>query len=79
MRCVSVLTVLELNEEERSAGGDTQPKGDLNCEDQTQMTSFEMNLKDKRFAENPPGAFRSARAGKAPAFMCLINIYADCL
>ncbi|XP_024135833.1 queuine tRNA-ribosyltransferase accessory subunit 2 isoform X1 [Oryzias melastigma] len=45
-------TVLELNEEERSAGGDTQPKGDLNCEDQTQMTSFEMNLKDKRYGDD---------------------------
>lgn len=64
MRRVCVLTVLELNEEKHSAGDNMQPKGDLNCEDQTQMTSFEMNLKDKRFAEaslKSLWAFRSAR------------------
>ncbi|XP_004081110.1 queuine tRNA-ribosyltransferase accessory subunit 2 isoform X1 [Oryzias latipes] len=45
-------TVLELNEEKHSAGDNMQPKGDLNCEDQTQMTSFEMNLKDKRYQDD---------------------------
>lgn len=46
--CVCVLAVLELNEEKHTAG-ETQQKEDLNCDVQTQMTSFEMNLKDKRF------------------------------
>lgn len=36
--------VLELDEE-----GETQQNGDFNLDDQTQMTSFEINLKDKRF------------------------------
>lgn len=46
MRCTSVLAALD--EEERAAG-ETQPNGGLNCDDQTQMTRFEINLKDKRF------------------------------
>ncbi|XP_061569713.1 queuine tRNA-ribosyltransferase accessory subunit 2 isoform X2 [Cololabis saira] len=40
--------VLELNEEKLTAG-ETTLKADLNCDVQTQMTGFEMNLKDKRY------------------------------
>ncbi|XP_071398128.1 queuine tRNA-ribosyltransferase accessory subunit 2-like isoform X2 [Centroberyx affinis] len=41
--------VLELNDE-RDAAGETQENGDVNLDDQTQMmTSFEINLKDKRY------------------------------
>ncbi|XP_069559685.1 queuine tRNA-ribosyltransferase accessory subunit 2 isoform X1 [Brachyistius frenatus] len=43
--------VLELNVEEDGAG-DTQQNGDLNREDQTQMTGFEINLKDKRYQDD---------------------------
>lgn len=49
MRHIYVLAVLELAEE-REAAGETQQNGDLNVDAQTQMTSFEINLKDKRFA-----------------------------
>lgn len=52
MRCVRVLAVLQLNEEDTA--GDTQQNGDLNLDDQTQMTYFEINLKDKRFVEVLP-------------------------
>lgn len=48
MRCMHVLAVLE-QDEERETTGEMQQNGDLNLEDQTQMTSFEINLKDKRF------------------------------
>jgi len=48
MRCMCVFAVLELNEEKHTAG-EMQQNGDLNCDDQTQMTRFEMNLQDKRF------------------------------
>ncbi|KAM9712990.1 queuine tRNA-ribosyltransferase accessory subunit 2 isoform 1-T1 [Menidia menidia] len=44
-------TVLGPNEEEHAAG-ETQQNGDLDCDDQTQMTCFEMNLKDKRFQDD---------------------------
>lgn len=47
MRRLYILAVLEL-EKERETAGEPQQNGDLN-EDQTQMTPFEMNLKDKRF------------------------------
>ena len=47
MRCLYISAVLE-QDKEREMAGETQPNGDLN-EDQTQMTPFEMNLKDKRF------------------------------
>ncbi|XP_051266405.1 queuine tRNA-ribosyltransferase accessory subunit 2 isoform X1 [Dicentrarchus labrax] len=40
--------VLELDGEKEMAG-ETQQNGDLNLDDQTQMTSFEINLKDKRY------------------------------
>ncbi|KAM9712991.1 queuine tRNA-ribosyltransferase accessory subunit 2 isoform 2-T2 [Menidia menidia] len=43
--------VLGPNEEEHAAG-ETQQNGDLDCDDQTQMTCFEMNLKDKRFQDD---------------------------
>lgn len=46
MRCTSVSAALHEGE---SAAGETQPNGDLNCDAQTQMTRFEINLKDKRF------------------------------
>lgn len=49
MRCTYVVAVLELNEDERDTAEETQQSGDLNLDDQTQMTSFEINLKDKRF------------------------------
>lgn len=45
---VLCFAVLELNEE-RDTAGETQQNGDFNPDDQTQMTSFEINLKDKRF------------------------------
>uniref|UniRef100_A0A3P9Q192 Queuine tRNA-ribosyltransferase accessory subunit 2 n=1 Tax=Poecilia reticulata TaxID=8081 RepID=A0A3P9Q192_POERE len=32
--------------------GETQPNGDLNCDDQTHMTRFEMDLKDKRHQDD---------------------------
>ncbi|XP_040922203.1 queuine tRNA-ribosyltransferase accessory subunit 2 isoform X3 [Toxotes jaculatrix] len=41
--------VLELNDDERDTAGETQQNGDLNLDDQTQMTPFEINLKDKRY------------------------------
>ncbi|KAM4533414.1 queuine tRNA-ribosyltransferase accessory subunit 2 [Odontesthes bonariensis] len=43
--------VLELNEEKPTAG-EMQQNGDLNCDDQTQTTRFEMNLKDKRYRDD---------------------------
>ncbi|XP_070842093.1 queuine tRNA-ribosyltransferase accessory subunit 2 [Chaetodon trifascialis] len=43
--------VLELDKE-RDAAGETQQNGDLNLDDQTQMTSFEINLKDKRYQDD---------------------------
>uniref|UniRef100_A0A3B4US41 Queuine tRNA-ribosyltransferase accessory subunit 2 n=1 Tax=Seriola dumerili TaxID=41447 RepID=A0A3B4US41_SERDU len=32
--------------------GETQPNGDVTLDDQTQMTSFEINLKDKRYQDD---------------------------
>lgn len=43
--------VLELHKE-RDAAGETQQNGDHNFDDQTQMTSFEINLKDKRYHDD---------------------------
>lgn len=43
--------VLELNEEKETAG-ESQQNGDLNRHDQTQMTPFEMNLKEKRYQDD---------------------------
>ncbi|KAM3860698.1 queuine tRNA-ribosyltransferase accessory subunit 2 [Diretmus argenteus] len=43
--------VLESNEEEDTAG-ETRENGDVDPDDQTQMTSFEINLKDKRFVDD---------------------------
>lgn len=48
LRGTCVFAVLELNEETET-GGESQQNGDLNRHDQTQMTPFEMNLKEKRF------------------------------
>lgn len=48
MRCVCVLPVLELDEA-RVTSGEMQQNGDLNPEDQSLMTSFEIDLKDQRF------------------------------
>nr|XP_015810671.2 queuine tRNA-ribosyltransferase accessory subunit 2 isoform X1 [Nothobranchius furzeri] len=44
-------TQTDLDEEQHTAG-ETQPNGDLNCDDQTQMTCFEMNLRDKRYQDD---------------------------
>ncbi|AWP20624.1 Queuine tRNA-ribosyltransferase subunit qtrtd1 [Scophthalmus maximus] len=44
--------VLELNEDERDTAGETQHNGDVSLDDQTRMTSFEMNLKDKRYHDD---------------------------
>ncbi|XP_071341278.1 queuine tRNA-ribosyltransferase accessory subunit 2 isoform X2 [Trachinotus anak] len=44
--------VLELNDDERHTAGGTQPNGDVTLDDQTQMTSFEINLKDKRYQDD---------------------------
>ncbi|KAI3355272.1 hypothetical protein L3Q82_018126 [Scortum barcoo] len=43
--------VLEMDEEKETVGA-TQQNGDLNLGDQTQMTSFEINLKDKRYQDD---------------------------
>ncbi|KAM6970988.1 queuine tRNA-ribosyltransferase accessory subunit 2 isoform 2-T2 [Tautogolabrus adspersus] len=43
--------VLELDEE-RNTVGEKQQNGDLNLDDQTQMTSFEINLNDKRYHDD---------------------------
>ncbi len=43
-----IFAVLEMAEE-RETAGEMQQNGDLNPDDQTQMTSFEIDLKDKRF------------------------------
>ncbi|XP_028289372.1 queuine tRNA-ribosyltransferase accessory subunit 2 isoform X1 [Parambassis ranga] len=43
--------VLELNEENKAVG-ETQQNGDRNRDDQTQMTSFEIDLKDKRYQDD---------------------------
>lgn len=37
---------------EQHTAGEAQPIGDLNCEDQTHMTRFEMDLKDKRYQDD---------------------------
>ncbi|XP_029002687.1 queuine tRNA-ribosyltransferase accessory subunit 2 isoform X2 [Betta splendens] len=42
--------VLDLNEEDPAGG--TQENGDVNLEDQTQMTHFEINLKDTRYQDD---------------------------
>lgn len=47
MRCMYIFAVLEL-EEERDSVGVSQLNGDDTLDDQTQMTSFEINLKDKK-------------------------------
>lgn len=47
IRCMYISAVLELDKE-REMAGEPQPNGDRNG-DQTQMTPFEMNLKNKRF------------------------------
>lgn len=44
MRCLYIFTVLEQDKER-----ETQRNGELKEGDQTEMTVFEMNLKDKRF------------------------------
>ncbi|CAB1431019.1 unnamed protein product [Pleuronectes platessa] len=44
--------VLQLDDEERDAAEKTQLNGDLNPDDQTQMTSFEINLNDKRYQDD---------------------------
>ncbi|KAF0028085.1 hypothetical protein F2P81_019172 [Scophthalmus maximus] len=44
--------LLELNEDERDTAGETQHNGDVSLDDQTRMTSFEMNLKDKRYHDD---------------------------
>lgn len=43
-----IFTVLELDKE-KEAAVETQQNGELKVDDQTQMTFFEINLKDKRF------------------------------
>ncbi|XP_042365942.1 queuine tRNA-ribosyltransferase accessory subunit 2 isoform X2 [Plectropomus leopardus] len=45
------LAVLELDEEKDTVG-ETQQNGDFNLYDQMQMTSFEINLKDKRYQDD---------------------------
>ncbi|XP_023272600.1 queuine tRNA-ribosyltransferase accessory subunit 2 isoform X1 [Seriola lalandi dorsalis] len=44
--------VLELNDDEKCTAGETQANGDVTLDDQTQMTSFEINLKDKRYQDD---------------------------
>lgn len=48
MSCTYILAVLEL-ETEKEAAGEPQQNGDLKVDSQTQMTPFEINLKEKRF------------------------------
>ncbi|XP_068437352.1 queuine tRNA-ribosyltransferase accessory subunit 2 isoform X1 [Clinocottus analis] len=45
------LAVLE-PEEERETSGETQQNGDLHPDDQSRMTSFEINLKDQRYKDD---------------------------
>ncbi|XP_059182767.1 queuine tRNA-ribosyltransferase accessory subunit 2 isoform X2 [Centropristis striata] len=45
------LAVLELDEA-RDTTEETQQNGDVNLDDQTQMTSFEIDLKDKRYQDD---------------------------
>ncbi|KAL7373225.1 hypothetical protein ABVT39_001835 [Epinephelus coioides] len=45
------LAVLELDEE-RGTAGEMQQNGEVNLDDQMQMTSFEINLKDKRYQDD---------------------------
>ncbi|XP_029385424.1 queuine tRNA-ribosyltransferase accessory subunit 2 isoform X2 [Echeneis naucrates] len=44
--------VLELNDDETCRAGEGQPNGEVTDGDQTQMTSFEINLKDKRYHDD---------------------------
>lgn len=48
MRCMYIFTVLELDKE-KEAAMETQQNGELKVDNQTQMTFFEISLKDKRF------------------------------
>lgn len=48
MRCMYDFAVLE-QDKESDASEEKQQNGDLPLDDQTQMTSFEIDLKDKRF------------------------------
>lgn len=41
-------TVLE-QDKEKEAAAEIEPNGELKVDNQTQMTIFEINLKDKRF------------------------------
>lgn len=43
-----IFTVLELDKE-KEAAMETQQNGELKVDNQTQMTFFEISLKDKRF------------------------------
>lgn len=45
LRCAFPLSVLEQDQEEAVA----EPNGELRVDDQTQMTRFEISLKDERF------------------------------
>lgn len=66
-----ILAVLEL-EENRETAVVAQQNGDLNLDERTQMTSFEIDLKDKRFVAaviKPP----SSSACTIFAFIYLSN------
>lgn len=77
MGCVYVLAVLELDTDTEGPAK-TQENGDLIVDNQTQMTSFEMNLKDKRFvtAVAKPLGFMSS---SGCIFIHLIDMYDTCI
>lgn len=75
--CFCVLAVPDV--EQRTAG-EMEPNGDLNCGDQTHMTRFEMDLKDKRFVAGfvgTPCGSTGSHAHRHSALMCLIHMYTD--
>lgn len=66
-----ISAVLELDKE-REMAGEPQPNGDRNG-DQTQMTPFEMNLKDKRFVAAAAAA--ALRNSLWNAWIIYLNFY----
>lgn len=68
-------TVLE-QDKEKEAAAETEPNGELKVDDRTQMTIFEINLKDKRFvvATEPQWVSLAAvLAGSVLAHFCSVS------
>lgn len=76
-------TVLEQGKE-KEAAAETEPNGELKVDDRTQMTIFEINLKDKRFvvATEPQWvSLAEVLAGSVLAHFCSVSynlIYMSC-